>query len=273
MSKRIPKILYKYRSWQEEIPPEKRLQRRILTHSEIYFPCPKGFNDPFDSKILKRYDLLSIDERISFLYVHLYRKYSNLSEHEIHNKFVKELEKGKILSNSTLRKWGKRYTENLISNHGIFSTSKRNDDILMWTHYGNSHKGFCIGFDSQKLYEYLNSLGYKVGFFQVTYDNNYPTILPKIKKKDIIQNIFTQLTTKAKKWGYEKEYRYIIVEKSSIPIVIDKDIYKSITFGCEIDPDIEKELRERIHFDFPKMKFYKAFKFNDKFKLEIRKIG
>jgi len=272
MTKRILKILYKYRSWQEEIPSEKRFQRKILTHSEIYFPCPKDFNDPFDSKILKRYDLMSFEERISFLYIKLYRRYPNLSMHDIHNKFVKEIEKAKIISDSTLMDLSKKYSEGLISNHGIFSTSRRNNNILMWTHYGNSHKGYCIGFDSYKLLNFLDSLGYKVGLFPVNYDNNYPTILPKIKKEEIVQNIFTQLTTKAKQWEYEKEYRYIIVENSSFPVVIDREIFKNIIFGCEMNQDTEIELRERIQKDYPKMKIFKAVKVDDKFKLEIRKI-
>ncbi len=46
----IPKVIYKYRSWEEseKNPTEKKYQRRILTHSEVYFTNPTNFNDPFE---------------------------------------------------------------------------------------------------------------------------------------------------------------------------------------------------------------------------------
>jgi len=34
---------------------------------------------------------------------------------------------------------------------GIIALSSRWDSILMWSHYANNHKGYCIGFDSKKL--------------------------------------------------------------------------------------------------------------------------
>jgi len=39
---------------------------------------------------------------------------------------------------------------------GIFSLSKKYDDELLWAHYANSHKGFCIEYDLEillKLFE------------------------------------------------------------------------------------------------------------------------
>ena len=33
-----------------------------------------------------------------------------------------------------------------INNFGAFSMSQLKDNILMWSHYANQHKGFCIEF-------------------------------------------------------------------------------------------------------------------------------
>lgn len=63
IQKRIPKIIYKYRSWQETdryLDEESKFQKRILINSEIFFSNPKDFNDPFDLRIPKRYDKLTI---------------------------------------------------------------------------------------------------------------------------------------------------------------------------------------------------------------------
>ena len=52
--------------------------------------------------------------------------------------------------------------EYLINNIGIFSLSKVPDNILMWSHYADSHKGIVLEFDSNHAYfnkfKYENSL-------------------------------------------------------------------------------------------------------------------
>ncbi len=33
---------------------------------------------------------------------------------------------------------------------GIYSLSKSYNENLMWTHYANKHRGYCLGFDYNK---------------------------------------------------------------------------------------------------------------------------
>lgn len=44
-----PQFLYKYYTFN-------KYTERIFTHNEIYFPAPKEFNDPFDSKVRLSYE-------------------------------------------------------------------------------------------------------------------------------------------------------------------------------------------------------------------------
>ncbi|MBT2620300.1 DUF2971 domain-containing protein [Chryseobacterium sp. ISL-6] len=46
-----------------------------------------------------------------------------------------------------------KYVENVNRNFGIYSLTTKNSNLLMWSHYGNSHKGFCIGFNTEKLFK------------------------------------------------------------------------------------------------------------------------
>ena len=48
-----PKFLYKYYSLNKN---NAHHRARIFTHNELYFPSPKIFNDPFDSKIQLVFD-------------------------------------------------------------------------------------------------------------------------------------------------------------------------------------------------------------------------
>ncbi|UOO88026.1 DUF2971 domain-containing protein [Vitreoscilla massiliensis] len=95
---------------------------------------------------------------------------------------------------------------------GIFSLSKVFDDELLWAHYANSHYGFCIEFNLNK----LTSLYYenKYTVLDVIYTDHPPkldfqkllTILEKDTSKQIQQQM---LGYKSKRWEYENEIRII----------------------------------------------------------------
>lgn len=271
MTQRIPRILYKYRSWQEDVPPEKQFQRRLITDCEVYFPSPREFNDPFDTDIPKRYDLLKDQDAKDFFYSIAKDSDPKLTKKQLEQERNRLYDKHQELSSYNLKKMGRNYAEKLKNNHGVLSLCKKNDDILMWSHYGNYHKGFCIGFDTYKLKEFIKETKLTGALLPITYTNKYPTIIPKTDELDVKYNIFIQLTTKYKKWSYEKEYRYVIIEKPSMVQKIDPNIFKSITFGCDTDKESEKEIKQLIKYKFPNIEQYKVTKSEDEFKLIINR--
>ncbi len=63
---------------------------------------------------------------------------------------------------------------------GVFSLSTSSsglpDNELMWAHYANSHKGFCIEYDIEKLYD-SEKLPFNVNKFDsITYSDTPPTV-------------------------------------------------------------------------------------------------
>lgn len=87
---------------------------------------------------------------------------------------------------------------------GILSLSKRWCSILMWSHYANSHQGFCVGFWEEKL---RNNISVLEGG-QVCYppDNSFPRPDPIGNPKE---NMIHKYLTKSNEWGYEEEYRMV----------------------------------------------------------------
>ena len=90
---------------------------------------------------------------------------------------------------------------------GIYSLSTSFEHELLWAHYANSHKGFCIQYDigllvNQNIYQDLH-------IFPVNYKEELPSIsIEDISKEkdDFIRKIFG---TKSKLWAYENEIRII----------------------------------------------------------------
>lgn len=135
--------------------------------------------------------------------------------------------------------------ENLLSVNkkiGIYSLSKSYLDELLWAHYSNSHKGFCIEYDLDILLSSFKTE--KVYPFPVIYGNNPPEIsLADIPvKNDSI--IYKMTAYKSKRWEYEQEYRIITdyFGKQSY----DYKALKAIYFGLRIDENQKKEVMKRL---------------------------
>jgi len=120
----------------------------------------------------------------------------------------------------------------LIQEFGIYSLSKCFDNELLWAHYSDSHRGFCIGFDFKTLKKF-NS--FKYYSLPVKYLTNPPVtkIGDPIETRLEFKNFFTnRISTKSKKWLYEKEVR-IITEKWGMHSYVPEAV-KSIYFGLRM---------------------------------------
>lgn len=196
-SKKVPEIIYKFRDW------DNCNHKRILVNNELYIPSVNQLNDPFDCLI--KYDYSEIqNEGLSVRVVNMYFE-------EFGNQITKlGYKKEELINNSDsniqlkLLKLKKYYDgvfeKNREKHLGVISFSEVWDNLLMWSHYSNSHKGFCVGFNTQKLIEsnFFNN-GCKV-----FYPNNYPLVNPFDNDLKKITSIFYN---KSNDWGYEKEYR------------------------------------------------------------------
>jgi len=140
--------------------------------------------------------------------------------------------------------------------------------IVMWSHYADNHKGFCVEYDLSSLKEetnfslknyqfydnkdvYLNErlkAIIKAGLFPVEYTANrvnIPVSLLKkindlnsnIQRKNIEEHIYKAYVVKSANWNYEKEWRLIVNDQVSqyygnkIPFPFAKKIY----LGCKAD--------------------------------------
>ena len=88
-----------------------------------------------------------------------------------------------------------------------FSSSKISEDadILMWSHYGHSHSGYRLHFNS----EILKTIG---GMHQVNYTNKRPILPIALFDNDDAPD---SLLVKSTQWKYEDESRIIIDERKT----------------------------------------------------------
>lgn len=183
-----PKTIYKYRDWTNDN------HKTILTDNEIFLASPGEFNDPFDCKIATHFLSLDTPDKVKH-YIEARRHESELDE-----KGIAILEER---LNNISEYWDmfQALEFTMIDQHyGVLSLSARWDSILMWSHYANFHKGFCVGFNEEKMR--LSGIFNCGGL--VKYSDDFPLIDPHTNEIDVM---FLQTQYKAKNWEYEQEYR------------------------------------------------------------------
>lgn len=173
--KKIPtdKIVYKYfrginRDWNSIIKPE------------VWLGQAGKFNDPFDCAFLYNCRSKEVYDRIT--------EY-NLAVKEGLKQF--EQDKG---------------SESMQESVFIACFSEKCDSMLMWSHYGDEHRGICAGYNLHKLIEKYNC-------FPVIYSNKMPQ-----RKELNINNkkmLYESILTKSEDWSYEAEWRVIDIDENS----------------------------------------------------------
>lgn len=149
---------------------------------------------------------------------------------------------------------------------GIYSLSATYFEELMWAHYANSHKGFCLEYKITKLKDnYL--VPEMVNELKVDYKCNPQNInYSDIKKKDgVLKKLFA---TKSINWKYEKEIRLIF---DSIGL---KDYHPSALTGIYFGTRFCSEMRRQFIDSLTDRDicFYEMYRDENSYKLKRRLV-
>jgi len=227
------------------------LKERIL-----WFSKPARFNDPFDCSI--PFKITDIDQSDWILLFNMLREKvvdkEKFDEDYLSNKLPNEKFKEKNIESAIKASKDKI---NEYHQRGVACFSENVDDILMWSHYSEGHRGFCLEFNT------------KFDPFQkaqkVIYSTEYPSINPADVLLRRLPYIPTALlTTKSNHWAYEKEWR-IIHEEGDKEYSVEASALTGIYFGCEM-PFVHKEILSLILSQSPTT-LYEMIKSEGEFKV------
>jgi hypothetical protein len=146
----------------------------------------------------------------------------------------------------------------------VFCLTEVNDNILMWSHYADKHKGFCIEFERSD-HNFLAGESCVPVFYPE--DDQLPTYKPlDLLKPESFAGI---ATTKAKLWSYELEWRMISREKGNRPYALPGDI-TAIIFGERMNEKHRQTIKNILGLG---MLYLEAIKMKDRFRLKITRVN
>lgn len=251
-----PEFFYKYCRLNED---NREWIQRTFTHSELYFPSPQQFDDPFDCRAQASFDA-SDDDWEDYLDSMLKDRHPEWDYEERHA-FVRQLIRSGWREDPGTKQKILNDMQEAVNKIGVFCLSEIRDDILMWSHYADGHRGFCLQFHIKPtLYPFGELL------LKVEYAVSYPII-------DIIGCCEDQarkiLLTKADFWKYEKEWRILDPDNGPGIRVFPAEMLTGVIFGCTMSHEDRQLIREWAKGREIPLKFYQAIKKETGFGLEI----
>jgi len=210
----LPRYIYKYVNIES--------LKLILENSTLKFSKPSEFNDPFDCNIT--IDTNNTKEEID-AYIEILRKNQTVTDD-----YIKVFYNPKQLFES-LNKTVKDSKEFL----GVSCFSNDFDNILMWAHYSDKHRGVCLKFDL------LADPDCFMTPFIVNYSDKYPTY-NYIRNQEGLAKFL--LETKSIGWKYENEIR--VMKKGSGFYPFRKDSLVEIMFGAKTLQSDKVDIRNVI---------------------------
>jgi hypothetical protein len=228
----VPTKLYKYRSFLDS-------HKSALENEVLYMCSPDRFNDPYDTAIYFDPDRFLIEDYTLAEFQDMIAELRAASAHgeawrpkpirkPVRQKEWQDRVSGEILKNEPkeraiillqildeidrerTRSSVERVSNWLRAGFGVLSLSANPNSVLMWSHYSDSHKGFCIEYDFGVLtYADLR----KRLCHPVFYRKKITDATRWLAHTDMadFNNLFGQFICliKSDEWQYEKEWRIV----------------------------------------------------------------
>lgn len=250
----------------------------ILYNCQVRFSQASALNDPFELRASIPNPYINQLQGAYFL-----DRNNGLTEAKTFQDWLKT-ERGQMIMQKydgyapTIEMETEMAAEHFGKHFCILSLTELFDNILMWSHYSDFHKGFVIEFNgdhpffNRGMHKYLGTVN------RVAYSTKRPKTLQGLRVDWMLEGVSSQelvletylecIFTKGTDWMHEKEWRFILptsegrrtdIEANKYPVIMydfPREIITAVICGVVSSYELEQKLFEWCtQFKIP---YYKA---------------
>lgn len=247
------RFLYKY------LAPDSLSVRSLIVDSKIWLASPSSFNDPFEMAAAIDFEGTP-SQKINAL--KLMAKNVGIKGSERHKRAQMAYQENKFREISDI------YKSNA-NRFGVACFSRAGArNLLMWSHYADSHKGFCF------IFHVPSSIDELIRCLPVTYSDDYQTI-NWLKRPGLQTKLGEILYRKSTAWRYEMEYRRVEYEGAESLCSINPRGVIAVVLGTKASSREEQNLigllQERRDKGLPSVKVFRSVLAHRKYRLELKR--
>ncbi|MCG3727509.1 DUF2971 domain-containing protein [Vibrio cincinnatiensis] len=251
--------------------------RLLLKNKTIKFTNPLKFNDPMDSTVPDIVlDANRLNEKLISMVKEKYPNYFFKYQHKLrlylNRKKIKWVKEFGLISEELLNGWS-----GFINKFRILSLTIEPDNLIMWSHYADQHRGVVVKFKKNPSFGCPKKVNYKNG--HQSFNNQFNFLLVNAlelqdkgvlndKHSDILSNVILEIMQKyffmkMSEWSYENEYRIVYSESnakvrkinSNLDVVeVNENDIESIIIGSSVSPLRASRLTKLIKQRLPNTK-------------------
>ena len=249
----------------------------VLENGLIKFTRPNDFNDPFELPLIVDGLFDSENQLRDILNNKIYNDTNFLSD--IHREILNNYNISDRLVGVLMREHkmvAEKIYENIkrsLADIGVLCLTTKCDNLLMWSHYANSHKGFVVEFDG--CHEFFNRRRSDDDEFGWVRKVMYVDERPKCSFMNL--NFEEFILTKGRCWEYEDEHRMsmpiyardVVVNGSNL-FRYPRECIRSVVAGARCGDEVLGRLRK--YCDGNRTDFFRAVLSDSAYALSFVKI-
>jgi Protein of unknown function (DUF2971) len=248
----IPSSLYKYRSFSNE--HKDAIEKGVLWRSS-----PNSFNDPYDSVVYFDPNRFFMENQAAEDFDRLLRDASADDRDAI----LQEIDSWLTTQNAELVR---SISERNRAGFSVLALGENATSVLMWSHYSDDHKGFCIEYDLSALPgdDLRRRFCYPVFYRRKLTDGT--RYLERMNPRAVNDSFYTYMCLlKSDEWAYEREWRIVY---PGGPSRMQMPKPKCVILGVHVQPTDEAWMRTfcKNH----RIRLRHIFQRHNEFRLEIR---
>jgi len=241
----------------------------LLSNRRIYCSSPGDFNDPWDCKPHFNSELLSDpseNEQFVQWAVDSCKRLTQMSQEGL-DRMRSTLLTSHVSAAEYLNQISSGLFSEINARYRIYCLGPDADNLLMWAHYADNHRGICLEFDLRN--------DVMCGALRCEYLQDFPIM--RIHD-DSDQANLQVLLTKGDAWSYEREYRLVAQERTAAvkgagTLMTDQSFLqlplgalRAVIVGCQAEYD---RIRSLVAHIAPEVLVKRAVRIPNRYQLEI----
>ena len=218
MNVELPQRLYKYRS----VTTDRDLARvaEIIRDGKLYLASPNQYNDPFECGFSLSLEATPEQMRQKFAQTLIGQ---GLTKSQAFAQATKLVSGPHPEADAVAR----GLIEKLRNTLGLLSLTSVNDDLLMWAHYADEHRGVCLEFDTAADEHLIGAA------MPVRYQQDYPVL--DYFNSNPFEAGYAIVLTKSVAWSYEQEWRTLKPDLGRTKALFPPEALTGIVLGARME--------------------------------------
>ncbi|TKB66966.1 MAG: DUF2971 domain-containing protein [Nitrospira sp.] len=234
----------------------------LFSKSYVWFSAPSELNDPFECRPWYTFEG-NPEQIVASARKMLQTESPDLTSNMTTAQAVALFLEGRH-RDPEAQKRAREVAAHWLAKVGLYCLSRVRDNILMWSHYADQHRGYCLEFEATD-HTYMFGDAHPV-----SYSDDYPSV--EFYTVPSSEQVHLSFLSKYRGWSYEQEWRVIDTRNGFGLRSYPPELLRGVIFGLRMPDSDKTRIREWMKQRGHSVKFYECRQDDRRFQIDIKQL-